>query len=72
MMPQYEKFKDELDSISYFVWKKKKGSDESYDGTEFKKKLKQFIKVKASELQPGKLRSNSGFFPAVKTENKEE
>lgn len=72
MMPQYEKFKDELDSISYFVWKKKKGSDESYDGTEFKKKLKQFIKVKASELQPSKLRSNSGFFPAVKTENKEE
>lgn len=50
LLPQYQEFRQYLDQISYFVWKRKINDDEKYNGKEFRSKLKAFLKCKNKKM----------------------
>lgn len=59
-LPQYTSFKEELDLISYYMWKRSKHNEVPYDGSEFRKKLKAFIKL-GDQLKANINKHNQGY-----------
>jgi hypothetical protein len=61
MLPQYSEYRSYLDEISYYLWKKKISEDEKYDGSEFRKELRSFIKAGNNPALTGAA-GNKGYF----------